>query len=661
MDDKRLYRKTDAPLPPPLPAKPKASSKKAKAAVRASKRRKAANGETSTTDVEESANPGPKEEEKTEIQDDLFGGQKWECICITLQEYEDLLATLEKSRDLDERNLHKKLKATVLPDVVKAEEDRLKKVAKREKEMLALELARTAKRSSRLAGKQEKERQEREAAEAAKKREADLIAAKKDLQRQKEMEAARESRMQTREQRLKEREYKRILHEEELANLSDNSKKLETGEGRLSERRLKAEVEKKKRELEKLKEEDEWFFDCAKCGVHGENLVCSLTPCPTLYTDSFQDDGTHSVACETCNVWQHSACLGISQEEAEKDDFHFVCIGCKRKVEDAKKPKIPALKFKLGTSSSPPVDKAEPKKRKHMDGQEVTPRLPPIKKFKHTNGTLPTIENGGITFIPRPQASHIGYTRTPASSNSSFSPSRATPYGNGYTPHISTPSNIPPTYHHTPPYTSHTNGNLEGSWAHPNQGPNPFASPYQPYKAAPGSFGFNAYYTPNGQPSLPPVMPNSYAHPSPYKLETPNGHLTHPQQSSLLPPPHQSPLKQSTPSSLSAPVHGSSSPIIPPPRDEQQTRLAGLSPTKQSPPRPTSAQKLPSVLPPITALQPSPQVHNYEAPIKKMAPSAEQVEGNGLGNRVVFDPPVVNGSSIGHLLNGTGSHPEEIL
>ena len=73
----------------------------------------------------------------------------------------------------------------------------------------------------------------------------------------------------------------------------------------------------------------------------------------TFYTPltSSQDDGSHSISCERCNVWQHSACLGVSQADAEKEDFHFVCIDCKRKEEDAKKPKIPSLKFKVSPTS----------------------------------------------------------------------------------------------------------------------------------------------------------------------------------------------------------------------------------------------------------------------------------------------------------------------
>ena len=79
----------------------------------------------------------------------------------------------------------------------------------------------------------------------------------------------------TREQRLKEREVKRILHEEELTKLEEDSKRIETGDSRISERQLKAQMEKRQRELEKLTQENEWVFDCAVCGMHGENLVCS--------------------------------------------------------------------------------------------------------------------------------------------------------------------------------------------------------------------------------------------------------------------------------------------------------------------------------------------------------------------------------------------------
>ena len=77
----------------------------------------------------------------------------------------------------------------------------------------------------------------------------------------------------TREQRLREREARRILHEEELANLSEDNKKVGSGVGRMSERHLQAEIEKRKRAIEELTQEPDWIFDCSGCGVHGENLV----------------------------------------------------------------------------------------------------------------------------------------------------------------------------------------------------------------------------------------------------------------------------------------------------------------------------------------------------------------------------------------------------
>lgn len=79
--------------------------------------------------------------------------------------------------------------------------------------------------------------------------------------------------MMTREQRLKEREAKRILHEEELRRLEQDSEKLGSNEARLSERHLKAEMKRRQEELQKLSEEDEWVFDCEVCHLYGENLV----------------------------------------------------------------------------------------------------------------------------------------------------------------------------------------------------------------------------------------------------------------------------------------------------------------------------------------------------------------------------------------------------
>jgi hypothetical protein len=81
----------------------------------------------------------------------------------------------------------------------------------------------------------------------------------------------------TREQRLRERETAKILKEEELRRLKENEQKLATNAARLSERHLKAMMKQHEIDLKRLNEEEDWFFDCEKCGTYGSNLVCLLT------------------------------------------------------------------------------------------------------------------------------------------------------------------------------------------------------------------------------------------------------------------------------------------------------------------------------------------------------------------------------------------------
>lgn len=271
LDDNRLYRRTDPGPPPTPPPKPKANSKKGKAAARASKRRKLAEMEESANDAD--VDNATNDAEKESSLDTGFGDRKWECLAVTFLDYQEFLESIRKSRDVDEKALFKYISNEVLPIIERVEEAQLRRQQKRERELNNLQKLATAKRSSRLADKHGKEREEQAAAEAERKRNVDLAAAKTDQERQKKMEEARESRMMTREQRIKEREFKRLLHEEELANMSEDSKKLDAGEARMSERHLKKEMEKRKKEIAALEAEDEWTFDCSICGVHGENLV----------------------------------------------------------------------------------------------------------------------------------------------------------------------------------------------------------------------------------------------------------------------------------------------------------------------------------------------------------------------------------------------------
>lgn len=116
-----------------------------------------------------------------------------------------------------------------------------------------------------------------------------------------------------------------------------------------------------------------------------------------------QDDGSGIIACEKCNVWQHLACLHITNNAAEDKDFHFVCSLCKRREEDKEKSAKNPIKLdfrKLGSSISPPSDKTvkmdvgsipiSVKKRKSSEVDQVAPAF---KKIKQTavEADMPTI------------------------------------------------------------------------------------------------------------------------------------------------------------------------------------------------------------------------------------------------------------------------------
>ncbi|KAK5722421.1 hypothetical protein LTR15_005651 [Elasticomyces elasticus] len=388
LDDNRLYRRADvlarAATPPPPPAakgKGKGKGKAKKVAPpktkpsRASKRRKTEDVVDEEDEMDIDTLPGAAEDDSKppllETADEEsygFTSTTWSLIAITLEEYDDFLASIFRSRDPNEKLLHKRITDDVRPIIEQREEKLRQKAMKKIREMQVVEKIATAKRSSRLAGRFEKEREEREKREEEERKERELRMAHESERR---IAEGHESRRMTREQRIKEREVKRILHEEELQKLKEAEERgerasqgLEVGgeEGgveaeaerkRASVRQAKVAREQHERELKMLEEEDEegggvdgnkWYFDCAVCGMHGQNL----------------DDGTHSLACDRCGVWQHSGCHGFTPRQAEGEGFTFICKSCKRQeaVEmDESRPRIPPLKLgKKGGSGSPVVE-----------------------------------------------------------------------------------------------------------------------------------------------------------------------------------------------------------------------------------------------------------------------------------------------------------------
>lgn len=678
LDDNRLYRRTNPPAPPARAAKPKANTKRARAAARAAKRRRLS--EAAEEDEEEEKKEDLNEEKENAQEEDTFGGYKWECIAITLAEYEAFIDTIRKTRDPNEQILRDRLIEQVLPVIQKAEEARQRKIAKREKELLNMQLLATAKRSSRIASRMERERQEREAAEAARKREAELEAARKEEERRRKMEAERQHRIMTREQRIREREQKRLLHEAELARMEEEKKKLESGESRMSERHLKVEMEKRKKSLEELAQEDLWFFDCSGCGVHGANL----------------DDGTHSVACERCNVWQHSKCLGIPQDVAEKDDFHFICDDCKRREEEAKRPKIPPLKFRINTSTSPPSDAAavNGEKRKSEEDQtspstkrpkdvdvphpsevgNAPPAAEPTTGVSNTQtGSIseqpaPPQTNGVQQTAPNPPSSPerrlkpaVNGSLNPSSSlHAPSSPSQAV---NGVAP---SPTKYPPKFipnehssqpvqeqFHQPPPSPHRNLTNAGplnsqrpSSSHSTYG-QAFPSPIQnrpsmsptqgnhdvgPLAGIPSSALSNGSVpgTPFGHSQTPQSNVANFAPPS-------SSHSRHPSFSAA------------TPSGSNSFYHS------PPPQGSQGMPMSGLSPTKHSP-RPMASGNVgnASVVPPVQRLQPSPKLMGRSSPdapipppVKSMTP--EQEERRQRENEMMAQTQASNGQQVPSL------------
>ncbi|UNI15282.1 hypothetical protein JDV02_001825 [Purpureocillium takamizusanense] len=324
LDDNRIYRMTERPPPPPRPKAKK--GKTYRSGRRSSKRQRISFSPTEST---------PEGAAASEPVDDSLGGNTWECIAVTLQEVRAFLESLGKTRDENERVLRRQLQLHLVPILEKQEEAQQRKRLQRERELLNLAKMANAKRSSRIAGKAERQKQEeQEREEEQQRREAEAARRREERELQK-MEKERDFRMFSRQRRLQEREARRLQHEEELAQLSEDSRNATTAPGRTSERRLLVEIEKSKQALRELEEEEEaWVFDCV-CGLYGQ-----------------VDDGTHSVACEKCNVWQHSKCLGIGEDDADRPEFHFVCSPCKRRDEATKASPRGIIKLKLHPSAS---------------------------------------------------------------------------------------------------------------------------------------------------------------------------------------------------------------------------------------------------------------------------------------------------------------------
>lgn len=616
---------SSAPLPA---APPKKNSQKAKAAARAAKRRRlaAAAQDNATDDADDASVSDLNEVANKDDEDEApLGGATWECVAITLEDFQNFIEPLKKSKDPNEKILLSQIKEHMLPLLEKQEESRKRKILQRERELLSLAKMANAKRSTRIAGRDEQRKQEENERQDREKRLAEETAARKEEQQRRKLEKERDNRLMSRERRLREREARRLQHEEELAQLSEGSKSQDAG--RLSERRLKAEIEKNKQALRELEEEEEdgWTFDCV-CGLHGQ-----------------VDDGEHSVACERCSVWQHSKCLGIEQDEADRDDFHFICNHCKRaeKEKTEKLTKQPSkIKIKLkesGSASSTPADKpvsTTPIPLPKIPG--MSPSLFVDVKSKPTAPSGSTQLNG--VSLPSSSASTAARQPEPSPQKHSSPPMETR---KAAMPSLS--SGPFPALQPTHPRRLSLNGQTNNPFSapHPNLLP-PDLSPNKsraygsiysssspverdeveetrntvdrsPLSAAVA----NAKQGGNDSPTKEPATKNSSAVASPQKLA-----YTPISTAKVLDHPKSSPSSMVTPRL---------SPARPEDSDPLPSARGGLSPTKNSPTLPRSASAsfsmgegqsglrsspAPAILPPIAALSPTPAKTDLTPPVK---------------------------------------------
>lgn len=209
LDDNRLYRRSDAPPPPPLPtpkpkAKPKAKSKKPEKprnrGTRSSKRFKQESEPEEEDEEMADAEAGAQDDTVISNGEDMANGQEgdfgftnntWECLAITLEDYQEFLSTIFRSRDPNEKQLRQAIENDVLPILEKRAESLRQKQLKKQRELENLQKMVGAKRSSRLAVKADKEKEERDAREAEEKRQREIRMAREEEEKARRIEEVR--------------------------------------------------------------------------------------------------------------------------------------------------------------------------------------------------------------------------------------------------------------------------------------------------------------------------------------------------------------------------------------------------------------------------------------------------------------------------------------
>ena len=399
---------------------------------------------------------------------------------------------------------------------------------------------------------------------------------------------------------------RRVLHEEELSKLEQESKNVEKATHRMSERALNADMRKRQTELEQPKEDDKWIFDCSVCGSHGSNYVSVVSHQLSYMADFIKDDDLHSITCEMCNVWQHSSCHDISREDAEHPDFHFKCAECIQKMEDANKPKIAPIKIRLSNSVSPKINGTTNRNGLREESKPVEPnKLREPGSFRddgqQPNGDGHDISvNGYESGLPQ----HPGATSFPANPNGNIS-------------NLMRSVGIP--LSKQPSYDNIEAAKYDGAAVLGNGSISEVATsaPLPSFHDANFSAAkVNGFYVPAGHSAIPSKQPLSSppakinGHSSPVRLpppSTPNGH-----QDTQFNTKADSPIKHIPSSTTQTPAE-----II-------TGVISGFSPTKHDSPRPSSACSISrtQVIPPVTNMSPKISPTIMTPPSKKVMTSS---------------------------------------
>lgn len=268
-DDNRLYYRDAPVIPEDLPSRKKFRGKKRKRGARRI----------------ESEEPEPTPETNgLDMDEDMT----WHVKCITLENYQEFVARLKKSRDPDEKALYRHLQEDIMPKLIEEEEERARERERREQDYLREQAYAARKRSHRLVQKEEDRKlmEEREA-EMAKKR-AEEEERKREEQRLKKLEQEREARLLLREQRQRERELRIQQREEERKRAIEEAEragqpitiKLKMSSASPApqpkktsrQRALESQHGTVAPQSQPTPSEESWFFDCI-CGKHGTNYV----------------------------------------------------------------------------------------------------------------------------------------------------------------------------------------------------------------------------------------------------------------------------------------------------------------------------------------------------------------------------------------------------